>query len=79
MEKVGRKVGVEPSPRVDTKDVSLNSTTTRINKNIQERDKGKKAQNNRKKQKRPSLNDNACNRLTSVDIFGSEYRWNVEG
>ena len=45
MEKTGRKIGVEPSPRIDPKDVSLNSTTAQLNKN----EKGKKEQNNRKR------------------------------
>jgi hypothetical protein len=33
-----------------------------------------------RKQRRPSKDDNLCSRqFTRFDLFGSEYRWNVEG
>lgn len=37
------------------------------------------ARSNKRKQKRPSPNDNMCRGATRFDMFGSEYRWNVDG
>ena len=61
------------SSRVDNGDIrpSLNNSQSKL---TTPRSEAKK-----RKQKHPSKDDNACGSLTKVDLFGSEYRWNVEG
>lgn len=61
------------SSRVDNGDIkpSLN--------NSQGKSSTPRSESKKRKQKHPSKDDNACGSLTKIDMFGSEYRWNVEG
>lgn len=66
--------------RMDNGDIksSLNRSQTSLNRS-QTISSTSRSESNKRKQKRPSKDDNACGSLTKIDMFGSEYRWNVEG
>jgi len=75
-----KRVGPTPeSARIDASGSRVTAalnTDRSVDTNNAQADKSKTG---KRRQKRPSPNDNMCRGLTKFDAFGSEYRWNVDG